>query len=361
MRHIISARHAVRILALSLTATLAQVPAHAADAAPLELAANAPERHIVVPGDTLWDISAKFLKQPYRWPELWRLNADDIKNPHRIYPGQVLVLEKDADGRPRLRVAGAGGSDSGAGREIKVEPKIYVEPQKKEISTIPYSLIQPYLARPLVMDVPALNRLPRIVSAENDRVLIGSGDKVFATGINNRNLVWHIYRPGDALKEPGSREVLGHEAIYVGSARLIAEGEPATLQITRSTLEILRGDRLIAETEPAVLSYAPRAGIAGISGRILTVYGAVGSGGKYSVVSFSRGTRDGIEIGQVFELARAGLKVDERFNGTKRTHITPDQRTGMVFVFQAFDRVSYALVMNSDDPIVVGDIVRSPD
>ncbi|HTJ97745.1 MAG TPA: LysM peptidoglycan-binding domain-containing protein [Rhodocyclaceae bacterium] len=356
MRHIISAR----LLALVLTAALVQVPAYAASKAskeprPLELSSTAPDRHIVVPGDTLWGISAEFLKEPYRWPELWRMNADEIKNPHWIYPGQVLVLERDADGKPRLRVGG-----EASGGTVKLDPKIYVTPKKTAISAIPYAIIRPYLARPMVLDLDQLDALPRVVSAENDRVLLGAGDKIFAGGLTDRVITWHIYRPGAALKDPETGALLGYESLYVGSARLIAEGNPATLQVTRSAVEILRGDRLIAETPPAIISYVPHIPTFDITGRILTVYGAVGLGGQYSVVSISRGARDGIEIGHVLELSRAGRKVDERFNGVKTTYETPDQRTGLVFVFQVFDKVSYALVMAANDPIAVGDIVNTP-
>lgn len=351
MRRIISAP----LLALFLTAGLMQVPAHAA--APLELAANAPERHVVVAGDTLWGISGKFLKSPWRWPELWRLNKSEVKNPHLIYPGQVLVLEYDADGKPRLRVEGGAGEV----RDVKLEPKIYVEPQKKAISSIPYELIRPYLARPMVMDLDKLDAMPRIISAENDRIILGAGDKIFVTGIKGRDkLQWHIYRPGAALIDPETKEKLGHEAVYVGSAQLTAEGDPATLQVTRSAIEIARGDRLIAEVEPSIISYIPRAPEKDIRGRVLTLYGAAGNAGRFEVVSFSRGAKDGVELGHVFAISRASRSVDDRFKGIKTTHITPEQLTGQLFVFQVFDRVSYALIMNSDDPIAAGDVVRTP-
>jgi hypothetical protein len=353
MRRIISAP----LLALFLTVGLTQVPAHAAKAtAPLELAPNAPERYTIVRGDTLWDISGKYLKSPWRWPELWRLNKDDIKNPHLIYPGQVLVLEYDADGKPRLRIEGSGES-----RDVKLEPKIYVDPHKKAIASIPYDLIRPYLERPLVMNIDEMDSLPRIVSAENDRIALGAGDKVFATGIIGRDKqVWHTYRPGRPLMEKGSRELLGYENIYTGSARLTVAGEPTTLELTRSVQEVSRGDRLIAEVEPSIISYMPRAPEKEIRGEVLTIYGTVGHAGRYSVVSFSRGAQDGVEVGHVFNLKTAGRYVDERFNGIKRTYLTPEQQTGLLFVFQVFDRVAYGLIMTADDPIRIGDIVASP-
>jgi hypothetical protein len=355
MRRIISAP----LLALFLTVGLAQVPAHAAKAtAPLELAPNAPERYTVVRGDTLWDISGKYLKSPWRWPELWRMNKEDIRNPHLIYPGQVLVLTYDADGNPRLCIEGQ--PCGGNARDVKLEPKIYIDPQRKAIPSIPYDVIRPYLARPLVMDQSRIEALPRVVSAENDRIALGAGDKIYVAGINgNGPSIWHIYRQGDKLREPGSREILGYEAVYTGSGRLLAEGNPATLQITRSPIEIFRGDRLVPEVEPEIIAYVPHMPESEIRGRVLTLYGAAGYAGRHSVISFSRGARDGVEVGHVFNLLRAGRHVDDRAKGYKESFVMPDTPTGRVFVFQVFDRVSYALVMSADDPIVAGDIVAS--
>ena len=360
MHRIISAP----LLALFLTAGLLQVPtvvlaAPAKATAPLELAPNAPERYTVVKGDTLWDISGKYLKTPWRWPELWRMNKEEIKNPHLIYPGQVLVLVYDADGRPRLCIEGQ--SCGNGNRDVKLEPKIYVEPNKKAISTIPYDLIRPYLERPLVMDLDTMDSLPRIVSAENDRIALGAGDKIFATGIVGRSTqVWHSYRPGRPLMEAGSREILGYEAIYTGSARLTVEGNPATLLLTRSAQEVSRGDRLVPEIEPRIISYVPHAPEKAIEGQILSIYGTVGHAGRGSVVSFSRGAKDGVEVGHVFNILISGRYVDDRFNGRKTTYLTPDQQTGLLFVFQVFDRVSYGLIMASDDPVRIGDFVAAP-
>lgn len=346
MRRIIAAP----LFLLCLAGAPSAFAAPPAQTAPLELAADAPERYIVVPGDTLWGISAKYLKDPYRWPELWRMNADEVKKPQRIYPGQVLVLERGADGSPRLVT----------GPTVKVEPKIYVEPKTTAIPAIPYPVIQPFLARPLVENIVKLDTLPRIVAAENNRVLLGAGDRVFATGIKDRVINWYIYRPGKELKDPTTKEVLGREVVYLGNARLVAEGEPATLEITRSALEIGLGDRLMPEAKPDIISYVPHPPTRPISGNILSVYGAVGTGGRDSVVGISRGARDGLEVGHVLAIYRASRAVDERFNGVKTTYRTPEQRSGLLFIFQVFDRVSYALVMNADDPVAEGDVVRNP-
>lgn len=359
MRRIIS----VSLLALALTAGIGQVPAFAADPkAPLELAANAPDRHVVVPGDTLWSISARFLKQPYRWPELWRMNEDEIKNPHRIYPGQVLVLERDADGRPRLRVGGASGSGS---QEAKLSPKVYETFQPKEIPSIPFDLIQPYLAKPLVMDVATMDELPRVVSAENRRELLGAGDRIYVGNLKERAINWNIYRRGAELKDPDTRELLGYESTHVGTAVLKKEGNPATLEITRSSYEIQLGNMLTKHVDPEVIAFVPRPVQAGIKARILTIYGASGLGGQYSIIGISKGRADGLEVGHVMAYSVAGREVAERYTNAKTTvrtdYKTPDELSGHVFIFQVFERIAYALVLSADTPIMIGDVVHSPE
>ena len=352
MRRIIT----VSVLALGLAAGLPQFSAIAAPATkPLTLAPNAPDRHVVVPGDTLWDISAKFLNEPFRWPELWRLNAEDIKNPHLIYPGQVLILERDADGKPRLRVAG------GVVRDGKVEPKIYAEAHQKAIASIPFDVIRPYLVYPKVMDIGQLDAMPRVVAAMDDRELLAMGDVIYVIGITDRHMDWQIYRPGKELRDPDSGELLGYESTHIGSARLRTEGHPASLTVSSSKFEAQMMDRLEKSRDPEVITYMPRAPTFDVKGRILTMYGATeGVGGKHSVVSISRGAKDGIQVGHVLQLSTAGKMVTERFNNRRNDYITPDEPNGFVFLFQVFDRVSYGIVMSAERPILLGDVVTTP-
>jgi hypothetical protein len=357
MRRIISA---ALILTLGLSFVSVSAEAAAKATAPLEVAPGAPARYTVVRGDTLWDISGKFLKKPWRWPELWRMNKADIKNPHWIYPGQTLVLVYDTDGQPRLCIEGQSCGDSNV-PDVKVEPHIYVEPQKKAISSIPYELIRPWLTQPLVMDSKQTETLPHIVAAENDRISLGAGDRIYVTGIKgDAERTWLIYRPGSELRDPDSGKRLGYEAIYVGSARLTTTGDPATLQVTRSDIEVMRNDLLVPAPAPEVIAYMPHAPDQDIRGRVLTIADAVGAAGRYAVISISRGTKDGVDVGDVFSLLRASRSVDNHFNGYKRTYQTPEETNGQVFVFRVFDRVSYALVMNADDPVEVGDVVETP-
>jgi hypothetical protein len=346
MQRIISAL----FLCISTTVALAQ------NATPLELAPDAPDRHVVVRGDTLWGISSKFLRDPYRWPEIWRLNDDQIRNPHRIYPGQVVILDRSgAD--PQLRL----------GKMFKAEPQIYSDAEKEAIPTIPQNVIEPFLTQPLVIeDGAALTLGPRIVATEENRVNVGANNRIYAKGIGKpapANL-WQMYRPGPVLKDPDNGEVLGYEAIYLGEARLTREGqdgEATTLDVITAQREIGRGDSLMPAAKPEIMSYVPHAPRTAVKGRIIEIHGGVGEAGKYSIVSISRGKSSGLEQGHVLAIYRTGATVSNRFEDTKAESIRlPDERYGMLFVFRVFDRVSYALVMESSRSVFPGDVVQTP-
>lgn len=342
MRHIIFAL----IFGFSTAAAVAQ------SAKPIELAPDAPERHIVVPGDTLWGIAGKFLKDPFRWPELWKMNAEQVRNPHRIYPGQVLILDRSG-AEPRLRL----------GNVIKLGPEVRVETPPQEIPAIPASAIEPFLSQPLVINPGEFDTAPRIVATQEDRVFTGTGDKIYATNNADPKIKrWHVFRPGRALKDPDNGEILGIEAVYLGSAR--PDGEPGDvlpLVLTSVKQEIGRGDYLVPAERPEVMSYVPHAPTQDINGRVMLIYGGVGEAAVNSVVSLSRGKQDGLEVGHVVAIYRAGAAVTNRFEDDKpQTHLLPDERIGLAFVFRVFDRVSYALITNASRPVMEGDKIRKP-
>lgn len=344
MRRIISAL----FLCISTTVALAQ------SQRPLELVPDAPDRHIVVKGDTLWGISSKFLKDPYRWPEIWRLNDEQIRNPHRIYPGQVVLLDRSGTD-PQLKL----------GKLLKAEPRIYSEDIKDAIPAIPQNAIEPFLSQPLVIEGPAIDSPVRIVAAEENRVNVGGGGRIYVKGIQKPAApLWQMYRPGVPLKDPDNGQVLGYEAVYLGDARPAAdvmEGEAMPLDVIRAKLEVGRGDSLMPAAKPEIMSYVPHAPRAHVRGRIIGIYGGVGEAGKYSIVSISRGKADGLEQGHVLAIYRTGATVTNRFEIDKPESIRlPDERYGLLFIFRTFDRVSYALVMESSRPVYPGDTVQTP-
>jgi LysM repeat protein len=338
MRRIISA------LLVSISTTLAA----AQGAQPLELADGAPDRHVVVPGDTLWGISAKFLKSPYRWGELWKLNAAEIRNPQLIYPGQVIVLDKSGR-EPRARLA-----------TVNEQRREYVEPLKKGIPSIPPQEIEPFLSEPRVLDEAVLEAAPRVVALQGNRVIAGASDTIYTTEVTAQHKVWQVFRPGKALLDPDTKETLGHEAIYLGTARLTKGGVPSSFLILTSKQEITRDDRLLAAPRQDVPSYIPRAPGKMIKARVLAMYDGVNFGGPQSVIALNRGKADGLEPGHVLAADVAGAEISNRYKGERTDYQLPDTRNGLLFVFRVFDRISYALVMNATQPIVVGDTVRTP-
>ncbi len=360
-----------------------------AETKPIALAENAPGSYAVVKGDTLWDISGRFLKEPWRWPEIWNMNRDQIKNPHWIYPGDVIKLTFDADGRPLLSVVGGGAGDAtGAiGGTVKLAPQIRVDGLALAIPSIPSRAIGPFLSLPLVIDEGALLNAPKIVATEDSRVIIGAGNTAYAVGLNPKmGIKWQVYRPGKELVDPVTKEVLGYEASYLGDSRVSRFGESSTLEIVRSTQEINRGDRLTPTVESTLPSYSPRSPDKAVKGSIVSVFGSVDEGAQYSIVALGLGKREGIEVGHVLASLQRGEVVSTQDNSGGSSGLRsllpsswsdsstakpedapvgsevklPDERNGLVFVFRVFEKVSYGLVMSSRRPIKVGDVVQTP-
>ena len=328
----------------------------------LVLQNSAPDRYVVVKGDTLWDISGRFLKQPWRWPEIWNLNRDEIKNPHWIYPGDVVVLDRSG-ATPRLRLLKSEkyGSGSVSGRG-KLSPQIRSEPYGTgALPSISPAAIEPFLSKPLVTDdKDSLTGNPYIVATDGDRVILGTGNTAYVRGLKEQDgAFWQIFRPGKALVDPDSQETLGYEAIYLGEARVTQFGEPATIEVTKSTQEITIRDRLALPPPQTSISYVPHAPTQPIEGRVISVYGGVAEAGQNDIVSISKGLRDGIEVGHVLALYRRG-KIAKPLNGESEGIKLPDERYGLLFVFRTFEKLSYGLVVQTSRPVKILDTVRTP-
>jgi len=320
---------------------------------PLALKPNAPDRYVVVPGDTLWGIAERFTDSPWRWPELWNMNKDQIKNPHRIYPGDVILIDRSGG---RLALAGT----------VKLSPRVRAEGTADSIPTIPPNAIEPFLSRPLLIEPAGLDNAPRIVAFDGNRVIVGDGGKAFVRGMgDSKTGAWSLYRQGNPLVDPDTNTTLGYEAIYLGSAKLIQSGDPATIELASVTQEIGIGDRLIPADQPEIVRYAPHAPTGNLQGRVVSIYGGlntVGEAGKFSIIAVNRGRADGLELGHVLALYRnRGTIVDPTMPKFSADVVQmPEERYGLVFVFRVFDRVSYALVMNASRPVGPRDVVRTP-
>jgi hypothetical protein len=350
------------IISLLLLAA-AWIPA-TATADEIALAENAPDRHVVVKGDTLWGISERFLRDPWRWPDVWGLNKDEIKNPHWIYPGDVIYLDFTG-ASPRLRLAGEGG-ESGDWRLVttKLSPEMRkLELAAAAIQSIPMSAIGPFLNKALVVGEQELQTAPMLVAAQEGRVVLSSGDTAFAKGVVwEEGERWNIFRPGRKLVDPDTKEVLGLEAIHLGEAHVNEFGEVSTVAITQSSQEITPGDRLVKMQPADGMNYVPRPPASQIKGKvILASNNSVSEIGPQSVVVLNRGGRDGLEPGNVLALVRDRPMVTPAGAASSKEKIKlPQERYGVVFVFRVFEKVSYALVMNTTRPVNLNDLVQTP-
>jgi hypothetical protein len=334
-----------------------------------ELAENAPDTYTVKRGDTLWHISGMFLKSPWRWPELWGMNLDQIRNPHLIYPGQLLVLEK-IDGMARLKLGTTVGS---AGGTDKLSPSIRSESSETAaIASIPMNLIAPFLTDAMIFDSNQLATAPRIVAVQETRMLLQRGDSAFVSGELGNTRNWQIFREPKALVDPDTKQILGYEARYVGSAERKQDGEarpgatggglnvPSTFTITSNKEEVAVGDRLAPATVRDFAPFVPHAPAAPIDGKVISLYGDALSAGSNQIVSLNRGARDGLERGTVLALWHEGKVVADKTVEHGKPLKLPDQRIGVVFVFRVFDRMAYGLVMQTTDPTLPGDRVTQP-
>ncbi len=401
-------RKFLSVLTLSFAA-MSSLPAHGEN---IQLQSNAPDRYTVVKGDTLWHISGKFLKKPWLWPRIWGLNKDTIKNPHWIYPGDIVVLDRSGP-EPRLSVIQSGSHGLPV---VKINPEERITPiENAAIPTIPMSAIQPFLSQPRVVEKGGLDHAPFILGTNQERMILGEGDDVYATGGPAGVKRWNILRMGPPLKDPVSGEVLGYEVKYLGDARTIREGAPQKLLITRSVEEIKPGDKLEPAQNVNVFEYVPSAPAKPVDGRIIAAYGGFAEPARYQTVVVDLGRRNGLVPGNVLAIYRTGAAVkltsaqrkdlawvggaeggakpkdgawlesdirclastghvswssspsQDAFRTTCLTTSSPgdsvklpDARSGLLMVYEVFDKVSYGLILDADGPVYLLDTVKNP-
>ena len=350
-----------------------------------ELSATAPDSYSVKSGDTLWGISGLFLKSPWRWPELWGMNMADIKNPHRIYPGQQLYLERNG-GRATLRTSRSGGDGSAGIETVKVSPRTRSQSLADDvIPTLRSQLIEPFLSEAIIVDDSGLTAAPRIVATQEGRVLLSRGDRAYARGPADRQIIeskgklpdYRVFRNATPLKDPVTGAVLGYEAQYVGKAKLV-RGEsteqstdkdgkprtdivPATIDIVGSKEEMRVGDRLLPEPERQMTSYMPRAPAGKVDARIVSIYGSsVANAAQNQVVVVNRGSKDGMESGYVLAILKDGARLIDKTDAARPELKLPNERNGLVMVFRTFESLSYALILDITDGVKIGDRLVNP-
>ena len=323
----------------------------------VRIADGAPDQYVVQRGDTLWDISGKFLQDPWFWPEIWQVNPQ-IENPHLIFPGDRLSLIY-VDGMPRLLL------ERGQGSAARLSPGVRVIPLEDAILTIPYESIAAFLTRAAVLEKEEVDGLPYVIQARGDHLISSAGVDLYARGdldtVGTRYSVVHIDGP---LRDPDDNSVVGYEALYVGDGTLRRGGDPGTLFVNQSQREILNGDRLIRKDVVIPLNFFPKSPNSDIDGRIISVIDGVSRIGQYQVVVINRGERDGLQSGDVLQIQRAGEVIRDRFSGNSflggEKVKLPDENAGNLMLFKIYDRIAYGLIMTAESEIRVNDIVRNP-
>lgn len=368
-------RTLILIAALGLSAVMS-APSRADE---VRLQENAPDRHVVVKGDTLWDISEKFLKDPWLWPEVWQLNKEEIKNPHLIYPGDVVILTMEV-GKPRLSLA------PGARDVVKLSPQIHGEPiiiKEAGIPSIPVQAIQAMLSKGGVGDPSDLEKSPRIMGSSDARVMFGTGDDIYASKGEGDIVDWRVVRLGQPLKNPDNpKEILAYEMLHLGNARTVQPGDPQIVHIISADQEILERDRLVPAWKGELPQFVPHSPDKPVNAKVVAALGGPIYVGPHMTLILDKGIRDGLEEGHVLALFRAGRSVAdpkclraEKINflaGGGRGNASdckpdkndkaalPDTRVGLAFVYRVFNKVAYALVMKGTEPVTVGDSARNP-
>jgi hypothetical protein len=301
-------------------------------------------------GDTLWDIAATFLRDPWFWPEIWHINTQ-IENPHLIYPGDVLGLVY-IDGEPRITNVRAS--------TYRLSPQARISPITQAVTSIPYDSVSAFLASGAVLEKREADDLPYMLETRGDHLMASAGNVVYVRGLDEAQLGsrYNVVEVGGPLIDPDDNSLIGYQGKFIGEGMLRRTGDPATVALTSSRQEAIPGDRFIPETVDIPLNFYPSAPSSTIDGRIISVVGGVTQIGQYQVVVLNRGTRDGLAVGDVLTVFRTGETVDDRFGGGKVR--LPDEEAGTLMVFKVYDRIGYGLVMEATQAIHIHDTVRNP-
>lgn len=333
------------------------LPAFASAAEP-EIRPDAPNQHVVVQGDTLWGIANLFFKDPWKWPNLWGSNREKIKDPHWIYPGAVIYLDR---AKGSLQIGGGGnngGGDVQPGGVVRLKPQARpMEGGQNTVLSIPARVIAPFLAQPMAVEENELQAAPTLVALQEGRVMLGQHELGYARGLpQNAEEKWQVYLPGKALIDPESQDVLAHEVVYLGDMDVVKWGNPSTLKASKVRQEMSVGAHLVAAKPVLVGQYLPHPPVEQITAKVISLYGGMTQASQNSVITLNKGRRNGLEQGHVLALYKAGKTVKYQGESVQ----LPAERNGLLFVFRVFEKVSYALVMETRLPVVELDTAETP-
>jgi hypothetical protein len=356
---------ATRLAAAALLACSGLGPA---SAAPADFRPDAPDQHVVVKGDTLWGISGTFLSSPWRWPEVWGMNRDEIRNPHWIYPGQIIYFDRQ---HGRLSLSPPGGGGDSQARDLRMSPQVRTEGLGADaVPAIAPAVIEPFLTQPLVVEPGAMDSAPRIVASQEGHMYLGKGDRVFVRGDLKGGSSFQVFRPGEPLRDPDTGAIVAWEAAYLGTLALRAEAKPGvdvhTFVVSNSNQEMGVGDLLVAAPPTPFRNYVPHQPERMVKARVMSLYNGMSQAAQSQVVTVNKGSLDGLDIGSVLQLYHYGGTVPDptrtSFLGMGRPTLRlPDEQFGTLFIFRVFGHVSYGLIMQVTAPVKVGDVANSPE
>jgi hypothetical protein len=331
----------------------------------IALAPNAPDSYVVKKGDTLWDISKTFLRDPWYWPEIWHVNPQ-VQNPHLIYPGDILHL---------VYVEGANGMQPQIvlerGNTVRVGPKLRSEPRDAPIQTIPFQTVAAFMSKPSLLSDDQIKAAGYLLDSKDNHQAISEGNTIYARGLGAAapGMRYNVVHVGDAMRDPDDNTVLGYNGIYTGAGRVTRSGDPTSLIMTDSARESVTGDKVMPSNVDVALDFMPSPPRNAIDGRIIAVADGVNTIGQYQVIAINRGARDGLAPGNVLAVFQAGAKVpDNAKKGplssshkffSEKVRL-PDERSGTFMVFKTYDRMSYGLIMEAKDIIQVMDRIGNP-
>jgi LysM repeat protein len=343
-------------------AGLNEAPAETQAAAPTAqlLRPDAPMNYTVKRGDTLWDISAVFLKDPWFWPEIWQINPQ-VENPHLIYPGDVLSLAVGAGGDAHVFISQYSGA--------RLQPRLRSEALEGPIDAIPFAAISAFLSKPTVLTKEQALRAPHILAFRDHHMVGGTGHEAYVRNLNGSlNQRFAVMHVGDEIRDPETNDLVGYQAAYVATAVVNGPGEEVTKTVlTEGAREALQGDRLISQEGDTPLTFTPHSPKSDIKGQIIGIADEATQIGQYQVVVLNRGEKHGLAPGAVLAVDQRGELVHDKFARTpwekdpfgKNVRL-PYERAGTLIVFKVFDRISYALVIGASGPMQVADRVYNP-
>ncbi len=317
---------------------------------PVPLAEGHPNEYVVQVGDTLWDIAATFLNDPWFWPEIWYVNPE-IENPHLIYPGDVLGLIY-IDGQARITNVRAS--------TYRMSPQARVTPLSEAVTSIRFEDVAAFLSSGIVLEKEQVETLPYLLATRGEHMIASAGNEVYVRGIDGDvpSTRYSVVNIGDPLYDPDDDRLIGYHGQVIGEGSLRRTGDPATVALTSTKREAKEGDRFLPAAVDVPLNFFPRSPSSNIDGRIISVVDGVTQIGQYQVVVMNRGSNDGLTVGDVLSVFQSGREIEDRLKGGKVK--LPDEEAGTVMIFKTFNRISYGLVMEATDAIHILDAVRNP-